>query len=51
MGGVGGVGGVGSVGEGMVKGIPAANHGPLLMSRMRSTGLVQVGGGIGKSES
>ena len=36
--------------EGMRKGIPAANHAPPVF-RMRSTGLVQVVGGVGKSES
>jgi hypothetical protein len=38
-------------GEGMTKGIPAANHAPLPVTRMRSTGLVQVFGGAGESES
>ena len=51
VGGVGGVGGVGRAGEGMRKGIPAANHDPPLVTRMRSTGLVQVFGGAGESES
>jgi hypothetical protein len=37
-------------GEGMRKGIPAANHDPAV-DRMRSTGLVQVSGGAGESES
>lgn len=37
-------------GEGMRKGIPAANHDPAV-ERMRSTGLVQVSGGAGESES
>jgi hypothetical protein len=37
--------------EGMRKGIPAANHDPLPVTRMRSTGLVQVSGGKGESES
>jgi hypothetical protein len=32
-------------------GIPAANHAPPLVTRMRSTGLVQVSGGAGESES
>ena len=36
--------------EGMTKGIPAANHAPAV-DRMRSTGLVQVSGGAGESES
>lgn len=39
-------------GEGGVrKGIPAANHDPFAVTRMRSTGLVQVSGGAGESES
>jgi len=42
---------VGRAGEGMRKGIPAANHDPPLATRMRSTGLVQVFGGAGESES
>ena len=37
--------------EGMTKGIPAANHDPAPVTRMRSTGLVQVFGGAGESES
>ena len=37
--------------EGMTKGIPAANHDPFAVTRMRSTGLVQVFGGAGESES
>jgi hypothetical protein len=37
--------------EGMRKGIPAANHDPFAVTRMRSTGLVQVFGGAGESES
>jgi hypothetical protein len=48
-GGGGGRGGRGS--EGMTKGIPAANHDPAPVTRMRSTGLVQVFGGAGESES
>jgi hypothetical protein len=51
LGGVGGVGGVARAGEGKRKGIPAANHDPPLVTRMRSTGLVQVFGGSGESES
>jgi hypothetical protein len=38
-------------GDGMRKGIPAANHDPFAVTRMRSTGLVQVFGGAGESES
>ena len=45
----GGMGGRGM--EGTRKGIPAANHDPPLVTRMRSTGLVQVSGGAGESES
>jgi hypothetical protein len=45
----GGIGGRGR--EGMRKGIPAANHDPFAVTRMRSTGLVQVSGGAGESES
>jgi hypothetical protein len=45
----GGRGGRGE--EGMRKGIPAANHDPFAVTRMRSTGLVQVFGGAGESES
>ena len=37
--------------EGMRKGIPAANHDPFAVTRIRSTGLVQVFGGAGESES
>ena len=37
--------------EGITKGIPAANHAPDPVTRMRSTGLVQVFGGAGESES
>ena len=48
-GGGGGRGGRGN--EGMTKGIPAANHDPAPVTRMRSTGLVQVFGGAGESES
>jgi hypothetical protein len=46
-----GEGGWGRGEEGTRKGIPAANHDPPPVTRTRSTGLVQVFGGAGESES